>query len=325
MIPDYTPLYAALRSVGLGDWAEVLAAQVRDVFAGTKDGNLPRWLGALERMPRVTTADVDFRADAVRVGRPSEISPRDKARLGEGLRALCPWRKGPFSLFGIEIDAEWRSYQKWERLWRRIDPLKERLVLDVGSNNGYYAWRMAGLEARLVVGIDPTFLYVLQYHAVARCLRSFQGVSVLPLGIDDMPEALEAFDTVFSMGLLYHRRAPLDHLLRLRSFLRPGGQLVLETLVIEGGPAEVLAPVGRYAKMPNVWFIPSNATLAYWLKRVGFGDIECLGAHYTSQEEQRATEWMRFQSLADFLDPHDPRRTIEGYPAPRRAIFLARK
>jgi tRNA (mo5U34)-methyltransferase len=32
---------------------------------------------------------------------------------------------------------------------------------------------------------------------------------------------------------------------------------------------------------------------------------------------------MRFQSLPDFLDPNNPELTLEGLPAPRRAIFLA--
>ncbi|MEW8068099.1 MAG: DUF1698 domain-containing protein, partial [Candidatus Thiodiazotropha endolucinida] len=45
----------------------------------------------------------------------------------------------------------------------------------------------------------------------------------------------------------------------------------------------------------------------------------------TTIEEQRATEWMRFESLADYLDPADRSLTIEGYPAPRRAVFVARQ
>nr|WP_169730591.1 DUF1698 domain-containing protein [Carnimonas nigrificans] len=40
-------------------------------------------------------------------------------------------------------------------------------------------------------------------------------------------------------------------------------------------------------------------------------------------DEQRSTEWMTFQSLKDFLDPEDQHKTIEGYPAPRRALLVA--
>ena len=43
----------------------------------------------------------------------------------------------------------------------------------------------------------------------------------------------------------------------------------------------------------------------------------------TSLEEQRATEWMRFNSLKDFLDPDDVNKTAEGYPAPLRAVIVA--
>jgi tRNA (mo5U34)-methyltransferase len=43
----------------------------------------------------------------------------------------------------------------------------------------------------------------------------------------------------------------------------------------------------------------------------------------TSIEEQRSTEWMKFESLKDFLDPEDPSKTVEGHPAPIRAVFVA--
>ena len=40
-------------------------------------------------------------------------------------------------------------------------------------------------------------------------------------------------------------------------------------------------------------------------------------------DEQRSTEWMRFDSLASALDPNDSGRTVEGWPAPERALLLA--
>ncbi|MBR9800034.1 MAG: DUF1698 domain-containing protein, partial [Gammaproteobacteria bacterium] len=39
--------------------------------------------------------------------------------------------------------------------------------------------------------------------------------------------------------------------------------------------------------------------------------------------EQRATDWMTYHSLSDFLDPADPSLTREGHPAPRRAVLIA--
>jgi tRNA (mo5U34)-methyltransferase len=225
-------------------------------------------------------------------------------------------------LFGVQIDTEWRSDWKWERLKNQIAPLQGRKVLDVGCGNGYHCWRMRGAGAELVVGIDPTLLFVMQFAALQKYLRD-DHVAVLPLGIEHVPQKLRFFDTVFSMGVLYHRRSPFDHLLELRDALRPGGQLVLETLVIDGGVGEILVPDDRYARMNNVWFLPSTAALTQWLKKVGFKNPQLLNATMTTTEEQRSTEWMTFQSLSHCLDPLDATRTIEGYPAPKRAILIA--
>ena len=146
-----------------------------------------------------------------------------------------------------------------------------------------------------------------------------------PLGIEQLPPDIKGFDTVFSMGVFYHRQSPFEHLADLRGALCNGGELVLETLVIEGGEGQVLVPQGRYAKMRNVWFIPTTETLHKWLQRAGFKDVKLIDVSVTTVDEQRSTEWMRFESLADYLDPQDQSLTIEGYPAPRRAIFIAKR
>ena len=148
------------------------------------------------------------------------------------------------------------------------------------------------------------------------------AVNLLPIGIDDMP-ALQQFDTVFSMGVLYHRRSPLDFLQQLKNQLRPGGELVLETLVVEGDEHTVLVPGDRYAKMRNVWFIPSVAALIHWLQRIGFNNVRLADLNHTSVAEQRKTDWMENESLIDFLHPTDHSKTIEGYPAPLRAVIIA--
>ena len=181
---------------------------------------------------------------------------------------------------------------------------------------------MLGEDADFVLGIDPTLISVMQYQVVKRYVGD-RNHYVLPLGIEDVPADLACFDSVFSMGVLYHRRSPLDHLLELRGCLRSGGELILETLVVEGGEGTVLMPEGRYAKMRNVWFLPSVPTMMLWLRRCGFKKIECVDINRTSIEEQRQTEWMTFESFANFLDPDNYTKTIEGYPAPLRAVFVA--
>jgi tRNA (mo5U34)-methyltransferase len=237
---------------------------------------------------------------------------------------LHPWRKGPFCLHGVRIDAEWRSDWKWARVADAVTPLAGRTVLDVGSGNGYYGFRALGAGADLVLGIDPTLRFVLQFLAVNQLIAA-DRCAVLPLSDDDLPAlaatAEHCFDTLFSMGVLYHRRDPVAHLERLRQCLRHRGELVLETLVVEGEHA--LIPRDRYARMRNVHVIPTVPLLVRWLESAGFGAIRVADVTRTTADEQRATHWMRFQSLADFLDPQDPGRTVEGYPAPTRAVVIA--
>ena len=200
--------------------------------------------------------------------------------------------------------------------------MQHRRVLDVGCGSGYHCWRMFGAGAKTVVGIDPLLLNVIQFQLI-KALHGPAPVHVLPFGIEALPAGLKLFDTVFSMGVLYHRRSPIDHVLALKECLKPGGELVLETLIIDGKLGETLLPEDRYANMRNIWFIPSLATLESWLKRCGFDNIRVVDVTPTSGAEQRRTEWMPFHSLADFLDPHDATLTVEGLPAPKRAIVVA--
>jgi len=318
---DYSSCYLALKHTPLAAWLEVLPAQVEAAFQ-QGHGHWPEWRRLVMALPVLVPSSIDLCGDVVRIGRREDCSAETVHKLEHQLQALHPWRKGPFSVFGLVIDSEWRSERKWARLSPYIQPLQGRRVLDIGCGNGYYALRMYGAGASLVIGMDPGLRYVCQFYA----LRNYLGdipVHVLPLGIEALPKHPAAFDTVFSMGVFYHRRSPLDHLMALRRCLVPGGELVLETLVIEGDGQTVLVPPARYAKMRNVWFIPSCQTLLGWLERCGFHHARLVDVSVTLCEEQRRTPWMRFESLADFLDPGNPARTIEGHPAPRRAIFVA--
>lgn len=320
---DYRSLYRGLERGPLASWATALAAQVQRVWDERAHGDRDQWQSLLAALPEVPTSSVSLDQAVVRIGAACDLTAEQRDRLEQQLRALHPWRKGPFELCGIPIDAEWRSDLKWARFADAMAPLQGRLVLDVGCGNGYYALRMLGAGAARVIGIDPTLRYVFQF-AVLRHFLDDPPVHVLPLAMDELPPTPRAFDTVFSMGVLYHRRAALDHLIALRDCLRPGGELVLETLVVEGDEQTVLLPPGRYAQMRNVWFLPSVAALEGWLRRCGYEHIRTVDVSATTVAEQRRTDWMQFQSLADFLDPHDSSRTVEGLPAPRRATVLAR-
>lgn len=317
----YQGLYQTLIAAGDEAWVNRLPGQLAAAFADSSHGDLKRWQQAVDNLPQLMPSSVDL-LDAVRIGRAEDVCDEVLADLRERLMQLHPWRKGPYRIFGIDIDTEWRSDWKWDRLKDQIAPLRNRLVLDVGCGNGYHCWRMLGAGARLVVGIDPTLLSVMQFQAI-RKLHGEAPIYLLPLGIEDVPPNMGLFDTVFSMGVLYHRRSPIDHLLELKGCLRSGGELILETLVVEGDAGQVLVPEGRYAQMRNVWFLPSCAALMLWMRRCGFKHIRLVDVSKTSVEEQRSTEWMRFHSLAEFLDPNFSDLTCEGLPAPVRAVIVA--
>ena len=318
---DYQSLITQLENVNLSDWPD-LQAQLDVVFNSGRYGDLPKWQQALQNLPDIHSQFKKLDSDVVTIGQGNELSEAARFELESQLQQLHPWRKGPFNLFGIHIDTEWHSDWKWQRVAKHLAPLNGRRVLDIGCGSGYHLWRMLGAGAEFALGIDPSPLYVHQFYTI----KHFAGddnAHLLPIGIEQLPENRKGFDTVFSMGMLYHRRSPIDHLLELQGCLKTGGELVLETLVIDDAEAEVLVPEGRYAKMRNVWFIPGIKLLTRWLQRTGYQNIRVVDVSVTTVEEQRSTDWMRFESLADFLDPEDSSKTIEGYPAPRRAVVLA--
>jgi len=305
----------------LTSWLPLLPQQIADGLSEARYGDLPEWKAALASMPVVKASAVELHA-RMEIGGAGDCDETTRSQLQHSLEQLIPWRKGPYVVHGIHIDTEWRSDWKWERVLPHLEPLNNRLILDVGCGNGYHCWRMLGEGARRVIGIDPSPRFVVQFEMIKRLAGDYP-IDVVPVGIEGLPAELKAFDTVFSMGVFYHRRSPMDHLRELRDALRPGGQLVLETLVIEGGLGDVLVPEGRYAKMGNVWFLPSCDTMISWLRKNGFKNPRVVDICPTTGEEQRSTDWMRFQSLPEFLDPNDSNLTFEGHPAPIRAVFIA--
>ena len=320
LVSDWEALSARWQDGPLSEWLVLLPEQFATGLSPARYGDLPRWRDALSALPPLPTADIQL--TTARVGLSGTVPAQTMDALRNALMGLHPWRKGPFELCGLHVDTEWRSDWKWDRLEGAIAPLNGRRVLDVGCGNGYHCWRMLGAGAAEVIGIDPTPLFILQFKALQFYLKQ-PGIHVLPMTLEAMPEHLPVFDTVFSMGVLYHRRDPMEHLMSLKHKLAPGGQLVLETLVIEGGEDALLEPYGRYARMGNVWKLPGAGLTARWLKQAGFGEIKIVDVGITSLEEQRRTPWMTFHSLEEFLDPYDRTRTIEGFPAPRRAILTA--
>ena len=296
----------------------------RKEFLTLKDAKGRGLFSIAERYSGLRAAHLGFSGDYVEIGGPGELSDEERDGLRKDLLSMWPWRKGPFRLFGIDIDTEWRSDLKWNRVIPHIAPLRGRHILDIGSSNGYYLFRMMAHDPAVAVGIEP----YTNFYAQFVLLNSMAGVDnmfTLPLRFEEMSGITKKFNTVFCMGILYHRRSPVDFLAEIHSMMTPGGELVLETLIIEGEEHVSLVPDERYAKMPNVYFIPSVPVLMTWLKKAGFRNSRCVDITRTDFNEQRRTEWGNTESLSDFLDPSDPLKTIEGYPAPVRCVIVAEK
>lgn len=315
---DRQPLDRWLRENGCDSFAESVGQICAQRLHQLTNGDLKRWIAALDVLPAAEGRQLHFDNDRVRV-----VGPEDGTdRLRETLMTFHPWRKGPFDFLNLSIDTEWRSDWKWDRIAGAVD-WRNKSVIDVGCGNGYYGWRMLGAGASFVLGLDPILRFLLQFEVFNRYAAQPRRHFVVPMVDTDLPEKLAAFDIAFSAGVLYHRTSPIDHLRSLAGALVPGGKLVLETLIIHGDSPSVLVPEDRYAQMRNVWFLPTITMLQRWLRRTGFEQIETVDITPTTTDEQRSTDWMTFQSLADFLDPSDNSKTVEGYPAPIRATLTA--
>jgi len=313
---EFEALFSRLREAGFKSWVDELESQSDSWFVG--HGDYGRWSDALSMLPGIEGVGGCFDRPAITI----EGRCEDHDQLYRALKGLMPWRKGPYQFAQVNIDSEWRSDFKWQRLLPHLSSLENRRVLDVGCGNGYHCWRMLDAAPDFVLGIEPSVLFNLQFQAVQRYLKRV-NIALLPIGIESMPADMNWFETVFSMGVLYHRKSPIDHLLQLKSLLAPGGELCLETLVIDGGKGAVLVPPDRYARMKNVWFVPGAEELANWLERCGFTEVKIVDISVTTIDEQRSTPWMQFESLSNSLDKENDSMTVEGLPAPKRAILLA--
>lgn len=276
-----------------------------------------------QKLPDLQPSEVNLSSDWIKIGSRTDISDGDYKRLYNVLENFSPWRKGPFDLFGIKIDTEWVSYIKWNRLKNKISPLTGKKVLDIGCSSGYYMMRMLEQKPSMILGVDPQILFYYQFLALKKYI-DIPDIYYIPGTLEELPTFQKYFDTIFSMGILYHRKSPVEALQNIHKNLRKNGELVLETLIIDGNSDTALFPVNRYAKMKNVYFIPTVKCLESWLKRAKFTDIKTVDISLTTTEEQRNTKWINTESLEDFIDPSDPSKTVEGYPAPLRVVITAK-
>ena len=263
-------------------------------------------------------------ADWVTIGTEEERTKTELNEVKSHLQTFIPWRKGPFSIFGIDVDSEWQSQRKWQRLVDFLPDMEGKIVADIGCSNGYYMFRMIPHKPAIVIGFEPS----VQHYYCFKALNSMAGIEKLHidlLGVEQLSLFPECFDILFLMGIIYHRSSPIECLRDIFSSLRPGGTLILESQAIPGEEELALFPEKTYAKVPGTYFVPTGSCLVNWLSRAGFRDINLFCQHPMSSIEQRRTDWMTFESFADFIDPSNNSKTVEGYPAPDRVFIRARK
>ena len=304
----------------LSPLCEQLITASKQAFS-VNNGNIPKWESALSSIRLQNTGTLNYAAPYLDI----DAAHIDKDNLESSLKQLMPWRKGPYQIGDLQLDSEWRGDMKWNRVLPHIQSLKGKTVLDVGSGNGYFTYLMSLAGAQMALGIEPFLLFNYQFQAIRTLINNPPHAFVLPLRLEDMP-VQPLFDTVFSMGVLYHQKNHMAHLQQLKDILTKDGELVLETLVINKKYGDQIIPKDRYARMRNVWCLPSTDTLHSWLEQTGFSDIKLVDITKTTAEEQRATHWIgdNTQSLKDFLNPNDDNLTIEGLPAPLRATVICR-
>ncbi len=287
------------------------------------------WLGwkniiqrqnAISNLPHFDNIDINFN-DTIEINIPSATS-KDIDNIEELAKEHIPWRKGPFKINSLLIDTEWRSYIKYNLLEPYFD-INNKIVGDIGCNNGYYLFRMLKDNPKRLIGFDPSAIFYSQFQFINHFVKS--DIIYEMLGVEHIEYYEHKFDILFCLGVLYHRSDPIAMLKSLCNSLNKNGELILDTFMINGDKEIALTPNKRYSKIPNIYFIPTIPALINWCKRAGFNSVEVLETMVTDSSEQRSTKWVYEQSLEDFLDPNDKTKTIEGYPAPKRVYIKAFK
>lgn len=251
--------------------------------------------------------------NAVRIN--AVVSDEFKKEILETAKILKPWRKGPFEIFDTFIDSEWQSNIKYNILKPHIN-LQDKIVADVGCNNGYYLFRMLKFSPKKLIGFDPSVHTFLQFKFLNKFAKT--QIKYELLGVEHLPFYEHKFDTIFCLGVIYHRSDPIKMLKDLKASLNSDGEVILDTMFISGESEICLSPRQTYSKIPNIYFIPTIKALQNWCERAKFREFEVLDIRATDENEQRKTEWILGESLGDFLDPNDKTKTIEGYEAPKR-------
>lgn len=286
--------------------------------------NVQKYRDAVQAMQQIQAVSSDCSGAEIRVEGPSDLNVTQQVAIERALRSFCPWKKGPFSLLGHTIDAEWRSDWKWERIEPHVKSLKDKRIADIGCHNGYFMFRMAEQNPACVVGFEPFAKHYWNFQLIQQWIQN-EALAFELLGVEHVHHFRGFFDTIFCLGILYHHTDPVGLLRKLHQALASKGEIIIDCQGIPGAEPVALTPRRRYAQARGIWFLPTQSCLEHWMLRAGFANVECFFAEPLSVQEQRRTEWADVDSLREFLDPNDPTQTLEGYPAPWRFYVRATK
>lgn len=175
--------------------------------------------------------------------------------FGHGIK-----RSGAMSTRHSEITAEGME------LGMLPSRLHDRQVLDVGCWSGGDLLVLAGLGGQVTC--------VEEHPIAARAARRLAEL----LGLDapvieaslyqDRPGWAGKFDYVYCSGVIYHVTDPLLFLRILFAYLKPGGEVFLETKATTG-EGSVCGYSGTMEKGWN-WYAPNETALGRWMVDAGF-------------------------------------------------------
>ena len=281
----------------------------------------------LEKIKNTFLADkykVDYSKDAITIGQGIKLSESEIKILKEALLSMICWRKGPYQLFDLFLDSEWKDYLKWNLIKPYLKNIGKKVVADIGCNNGYFMFKMMEFDPQEIIGFDPYKIYHYQFDFLQHFIKESK-IKMLESGVEDLVTYPKYFDFILYMGVLYHRRKPLESLIHVFNSLKSGGQAIIETMILDGDDIAPVEIKDRYSKMKNVYLLTTQNGFINWLEQAGFVNIKIIGITKTSIEEQRSTEFSPFDSLESFLDPNDDTRTIEGYNRPTRIAAICQR
>jgi tRNA (mo5U34)-methyltransferase len=239
---------------------------------------------------------------------PDELSPERVSELQQQITALEPWLQGPFMLAGnLVIPGIWRNDQRWASLDEHVADLNGKRVLDVGSNAGYDPFTFKLRGAREVLACEP-FAFIRQAQFLESIYRT--GVDFREIGWQQLdPSEHGLFDLVHCNGVLYHEPNPIGMLLRLRSMVADGGELLFGSMVhASAEQSEYIRFVpDAYAGDRTWWFVPGRLAMRWMLEVTGFEVEELIVAEGPRGEFRTLNAYFRARPAAVVPELQDQR------------------